>query len=236
MAKMTHCVFCGKELSDGLFKGDANYLSVTKMRSVPCCDDCCKTFDMNDKRETARFTTKLENYMKANGIRKLNDAQVAELYLTYFREREENIARNGLNKLTEYSCFFRYGEEGLFCTEEVLRGSVDSIKAQIKLIDRQQKGIANAFGAEDVSQLRYRLTSKLGNHLRLFSNTFLFEVHLNDPKVMTYSPSVTYFSARGIGILPFMMRKHAEEMAECYMLELKGCIGSHVPVEKVKKF
>ena len=182
------------------------------------------------------FRSKVENYKKANRIHKLTDKDVLDLYMTYFREREANIACNGSNQLTHYSAFFRHNENGRFCTEEVERGSVDSIKAQIKLIDRQQEGIVSSFGAEDVTQLQYRLTSKLGNNLQWFGNTFLFEVHLNDPKVMTYRPSVTYFTTRGIGILPFMMRKRAEEKAELYMLALRNCIGTNVPVEKVKKF
>ena len=235
MAKTTNCVFCGKELTTGFFSGSANSIHVGDGKMIDCCDDCYNTYHL-DSLEAKRFEAKLENYKKANNIRKLSKEQLFELYMIYFREREENIARNGMGKLIDHSCFFRYGENGLFTTEEVLRGSVDSIRAQVKLIDRQQKGIENAFSAEDVSELRYRLTSKLGNDLRWFGNTFLFEVHLNDPKIMTYKPSVTYFTTRGIGIFPFMMRKRAEEMAERYMLELKAHIGSKLPVQKVKKF
>lgn len=236
MAKTVKCTICGKELNAGFFSYDAQKLYITKYDGITCCEDCCKTYVLPNSLETTRFLNKLENYKKANRIRKLEEQELARLYMIYFRERQAHIARNGRGSATAFAGFFCHDNNGRFSVEEVNRSHVMSVCDMEVLMQQQRMGMETTFDAGDISQIRYCMTSKPGTPTENGDNVYVFEVWLNDPAIMTYKPTVTYALASGRALFTRKEKQQAEQTMEVFMEAFRNATGSQLPVQRVKKF
>lgn len=233
MAKTVNCAFCGKELKTGLFTGNA-YSIFVGGTEITCCEHCWEAWNVLDKRESKRFDAKVANYMKANRKRRLTEAEAMELYKLYLAEREAYRKRSGQDALTESIGFFQYSEDGCFSVAEFEQGSVISSNDMAKVFDVQEEKAVCAFRSEDISRLEYRKVDKLGTSINFFKTAYLYEVRLNDPAVMTYKPSVTYFVTWGTALLPHKQAKKAEDQLLTCLDLLKKFTGSTVPVRRIK--
>lgn len=234
MAKTVKCAFCGKEMKAGLFSGEDFPLHATEFDYITCCEHCCKAYTIGDKREIKRFSAKVENYKKITGKRKLTQEELAKLYDTYFAEMNACKARNGQERLAEFAGYFHYNENGYFAVEEFELGSVITSGDMSRAIDRQAVPGICAFSGEDISRLEYRLADKLGTSAGTFTDAYLFEVRLNDPRKLSYRPCITYFVTRGSALLPHKRAQQAEASLVDVLNVLKRMTGTSARIVKIK--
>ena len=234
MAKMVKCKFCGKEMKDSFFSGDAFYLNMGGNVSVPCCEDCYKQYGLGSKIEEKRFNSKVENFKKSNGKRKLTDEEQETLYITYYNEMKDYKEKEASATLIDLG-YFKSNEDGLFSVAEFVLGSVTSGKEIINAIDKVTEEAVGVFDRSDISCLEYRLTDKLGSDTgKAMTTAYVFEVRLNDPRVMTYKPCVTYVVATGTAFLPHRRKEKAEESVIATLNVLKKATGAMVQITKIK--
>lgn len=231
---MIRCKFCGKEMKDSFFSNEVFYLSMAEGTAVPCCEDCCKQYGLGSKDEEKRFQAKVVNYKKSNGKRKLTDAEIEALYMTYYNEMKAYKEKNAGVILSDLG-YFRNNDEGFFSVAEFALGSVSSAKEMANAIDRVTDDAIGVFDQNDISCLEYRLTDKLGTDTgTALTSAYVFEVRLNDPAVMTYKPCVTYLVAYGKAFLPHKRKEQAEESMISVLNVLKKATGTTAQIVKIK--
>lgn len=234
MAKMVKCKFCGKEMKDSFFSAEVSYLNMGEDVSVPCCEDCFRQYELGSKDEENRFKAKVANYKKSNGKRKLTDAEQEALYITYYNEMKTYKAKNANVTLNELG-YFKTNEDGFFSVAEFALGSVTSSKEIANAIDKVTDDAVGAFDKTDISCLKYRLTDKLGTDTgKAMTTAYVFEVLLNDPRVMTYKPCVTYVVGTGTAFLPHKRKEQAEESVLSVLNALKKATGTPMQIVKNK--
>ena len=234
MAKMVKCKFCGKEMKDSFFSSDVFYLSMGEDVSVHCCEDCYKQYGLGSKDEEKRFKAKVANYKKSNGKRKLTDAEQEALYITYYNEMKAYEAKNAGVTLNDLG-YFKANEDGFFSIAEFALGSVIFSKEIANAIDKVTDEAIGVFDRTDISCLEYRLTDKLGTDTgKAMTTAYVFEVLLNDPRVMTYKPCVTYVVATGTAFLPHKRKEQAEESVISALNVLKKTTGAMAQIVKIK--
>ncbi len=234
MAKTINCAFCGKEMNKGFFNSEVCNLSASDIDLIYCCDSCHDHYKLDNKHEQKRFETKVINYKKSNGKRKLTQQELAKLYVTYFTEMNTYKEKKTDNDL-DFLGYFYYNDNGQFYTNELVLGSVISTGDMAKTFDKLAAPAVCTFEGEDISRLEYRITSKLGSDTgKAFTTAYLFEIHFNDPKEMTYRPSIAYFTSTGTAFLPHKRLKKAEERIIESLSFLKNKTGTSAKITKIK--
>ena len=233
MAKITNCEICGREMTSGFFTGENEYLD-TGAEMLNCCPDCCAKYRISDKKERTRFAVKLENYKKANKIRKLSNAELAQLYLKYFREMQAYQQERADIRLPNFLGFYRSNEEGWFFMQEANPKDISLDRQIYKAADRQGDPALCAFRGDEISLLEYRLVNSVLVTGSLFRFTGIYEVRLNDPREMTYKPCVTYVVSTGKAFFPFNQKKKAEMAVQAVLRLLKKETGTNAVIRKFK--
>lgn len=234
MAKMIKCKFCGKEIKDSFFSNEVFYLNMGECVSIPCCEECYKQYSLGSKDEEKRFEAKVANYKKSNGKRRLTDAEQESLYNTYYNEMKAYKAKNAGATLNNLG-YFKASEDGFFSVAEFALGSVTSSKEIANAIDKVTDDAIGVFDRNDISRLEYRFTDKLGTDTgKAMTTAYVFEIFLNDPRVMSYKPCVTYFVATGTGFLPHKRKEQAEESMISTLNVLKKATGTMAQIVKIK--
>ncbi|MBO5741174.1 MAG: hypothetical protein J6R54_04245, partial [Bacteroidaceae bacterium] len=114
-------------------------------------------------------------------------------------------------------------------------GSVIFSKEIANAIDKVTDDAIGVFDRTDISCLEYRLTDKLGTDTgKAMTTAYVFEVLLNDPRVMTYKPCVTYVVATGTAFLPHKRKEQAEESVISTLNVLKKTTGAMAQIVKIK--
>lgn len=233
MAKLTNCVFCNKELTKGFFSEDVERIDLGG-GSLTCCTDCYKKYRGDAKRIRKRFGTKIENLKKA-GKRKLSENELAEMFLLYLKEEAEQIAKCGEEEPEKFVSFFGVNEKGYFSVKEQPISAVNTdvtARQMIKTIKKSDDFDSVCFDKDDITKLEFRPTG-VGDTLTLFSTAYSYEIRLNDEKVLTYKPCIAKIAVVGQGLFT---RKSADKQLYKMLEVFRMCIGSDLPVTKVKKF
>lgn len=234
MAKTVKCAFCGKEMVTGFFKGEDMALDLGD-EYITCCAACHGHYALESKQERNRFKAKLSNYKKSNGKRKLTESELVALYNTYVTERQAYQQRSAQAGKLESLGYFYCNDAGAYYVAEFELGSVTSSRDMAKAIDHLEEPAICAFGGNDISCLEYRTVDKLGVDTgKALTTAYLFEIRLNDPRQMSYKPSVTYLVARGTAFLPHKRLQAAEECAMNALNILKRATGTSAKIVKVK--
>ena len=141
MAKVINCAFCGKELTMGLFKGDACAISCNIDVSITCCEDCKNKYGKENVFGHERFGAKICNYKKNNKL-KLSEKEIANLFIEYLSQQEKQKERTGAEIVSEFQGFFTYNENGYFGVREFQQGfwnrdinTKDMVKSMKKSMD-----------------------------------------------------------------------------------------------------
>ena len=66
------------------------------------------------------------------------------------------------------------------------------------------------------------------------TTAYVFEVLLNDPRIMTYRPCVTYVVATGTAFLPHKRKEQAEGSVISALNVLKKATGAMAQIAKIK--
>lgn len=234
MAKTTNCVFCGKEMTTGFFKGDSSWISLGD-EIVDCCEDCRAKYAQNAKRVEKRFGVKLENYKKATK-KKPTPSALVNFFLRYLDEEAEQLARCGEITTKEDAGYFALDtDKQYFAVREFPLGTDTTSGQMSKSITKAEDVGKVWFSKEDITKLEYR-TTFIGNSTGLFSTAYSFEVRFNDEKEMTYKPCIARMTFVGTGLFPHTQKKKAKQMCAGALTLLKVRIGSDIPVTEVKRF
>ena len=235
MAKTVTCAFCGKEITKGMFRGDAKSLCAGGLDYITCCEDCMEKYQIKDMDEVKRFEAKYLNYKKANKIKKLSQEEMAALYRDYVEEMYYYHRRNGTVVLNNNIGFFRYNDEGCFSVAESQVIKLVAASDMRKLIDNMEKVCKCAFTGEDISRLEYRIVDKMGeDYGKMLNTAYLFEVHFNDPRVLTYKPTMLHYVMTGEALLKMNRRKKAEDSLVSVLNTIKKKTGSRARIVKIK--
>lgn len=236
MAKIRHCVFCGKEITTGFFRGTANDLYLSEYQSVRCCDDCYEKYASKVEKIKDRFGVKVENY-NISSKKDIDEITLAGAFIRYLAEEKDQYERCG--EIEDYVFLgpFAYNKEnGYFYIREFKQG--DSFSVQKKINNLTESMITGDvwFSKDDISRIEFRITDTFGESAGAFSTIYEFDVRFNDEKNITYKPCITKMYFEGKGFLPSAHKKEAK--LECIrQLELfKSIIGSNLPIIEVKKF
>lgn len=234
MAKTTNCVFCGKELKSGLFRGDDYALTIGD-GYVTCCEECLDTYSDDAKRHKKRLIVKLENLKRASKRKKISEKELAEMYMVYRKEEETQMEKCGAQIPTDILGCFVYGDRGGFAVKEQKTGFANSditAKDMVKTLDKADEYDCFFFDKEDITKLEYRPAGS-GSGLTMFSAAFAYEIRLNDEKVLTYKPCIAKMAVVGTGLFK---RKSADKNMYLFLNLFRKRIGSDLPIVKVKKF
>lgn len=233
MAKTTTCAFCGKEVTTGIFGGDAMTLTVDFHDAI-CCQDCYEQYRKDVNRIKKRLKVKLENYVIATGNRKLDSKFVADVILRYLAEEKEQIARCGtISNATDMGYYVVDREKGYFAMREFERGSDITTGQTVRNMKRAEDVGEVWFSKEDVTRMEYT-TTLAGDILNLFSTAYTFEIRFNDEKNITYKPCITRLTFVGKGFFPHNQKQNAKDQCAAVLKNLKDIIGADVPVVYVK--
>lgn len=234
MAKTVNCVFCGKEMTRGMFSGDAASLELSKHTLVDCCDECRAKYEKEAKRIRKRFTIKVENWQKSTR-KKMDHQTMAQNFLLYLQQEQEQLARCGRIETAESAGYFLWDGKQHFAVRET-ELDFDVLYHEFKKTDKHYEDVEPVwFSKEDITCLQYR-TQKVGRSMGLFTSAYSFEVRLNDEKEFSFKPAITKMSFAGTGLFPHTQRKKAKAMCEAALVALAIAIGSDISVEYVKKF
>ncbi len=235
MAKVTNCAFCGKEITAGLFKGDAVLLNVG-LQILSCCEECYKKYQPIYEQYKDRFELKLENLKKSS--KKISHTDIAKMFIKYIDEAkqyEENSIEKDVDLFTSFFAYNSNGEQ-YFSVKEFGKGWLNSditAKDMVKSINAAQNEANIFFDKEDITKIEYAKMG-IGDPLGLFSVAYTFTIRLNDENVMTYKPCITRaaFIGHGFG---FGYRRSAEKKLIKVLNEFKRIVGSDLPIVKVRK-
>ena len=233
MAKKTNCVFCNKELTKGLFKGDDCLLD-TGAGLLTCCEDCYSQYQADEKRRSKRFGIKVENLKRA-AKRKVSEKELAEMYRVYVEEEQRQFEKCGRQAVDNHMIWFGFNNRKFFAVKEQATGFINSdvtAKEISKSIKKSEDYDSLCFDSDDITKLEFRPVGT-GSSLKGFSKMYSYEIRLNDEKVLTYKPCIARTFAIGTGLFP---RKKAEELMYTELKLFKERIGSTLPITKVKKF
>lgn len=234
MAKSTNCAFCGKEITKGFLKGDAEYLSFNLEIGVTCCPDCEKMYGKESVSGHERFGAKIYNYKKARKI-KLSEKEIAHMFLQYLRDEEAQKAKYGNEIPDGHYSFFSYNPNGCFCVREFQSGFVNSdvsAKDMIKSMEKSYNYDSYMFDKNDITKIQYRRKS-MGDPLGLFSVAYSYDIILNDEKEFSYKPCLTRTAMIGRG-LPFMKGWSADKKIKKELELFKSLINSDLPIKKAR--
>ena len=237
MAKVEKCVFCGAEVTTGMFKGTAEYFEIADAM-LPCCPDCHKTVSEEIAESQSRISAKIKNFKKSSKV-KLSNADIATLIRKY-QEEEKQYAEKTEYEEPELFCeFYCFNKNGHFTVREFeLYGSSGGGNVTSMSFDKQLSQLCNSFlfTKDDITKIEYRFTSWHGDSTGLFSEAHSIEIRLNDEKKFTYKPCVTRMAVVGKGLFPNLAKKNAEKQVVEVLKKFKETIGSDLPIVKVKKF
>ena len=236
MAKTVHCVFCGKELTTGLFKGTSEELEIAELVYLTCCHDCKEALEETAKEERERFTTKLGNYKRATG-KKPKGAELAQLYTTYLQERSR-LGEVPCGEIAGFNRFYWVTTDGMFAVRETKTGFVNSdVSAKDMVKSLEMAGDVDSFvvSKDEIDRIEYRQVG-IGEPLGLFNIAYSFEIRLNDEKVITYKPCITRTAMLGKGFCGLFNKRSARKQMEKLLGEFKEHIGSDLPIVRVRKF
>lgn len=234
MAKTVKCAFCGKEMVTGFFKGEDWKVNLGGVL-ISCCDDCYRHFELDNKIENDRFNIKMENYKKTNKIRKISESDALKLYHTYFKQMKAYRKRSEQAGELKFLGFFHANENGYVSTTEFRLGSVSSGRDMEKAMKQCGNPAVAAFDGRDISRIEYRVVNKLGvDAEKPNTSAFAFEVRLNDPREMTYRPSVVYFVFTGTAFLAHAQLRQAEEYLLATLCLLQRASGTTAQIVKMK--
>jgi hypothetical protein len=231
MAKTTNCVFCGKELTKGLFNGNVERLEIGKTFGLTCCADCLAKYKEIAEGQGERFNIKLENYKRSTG-KKLSEQEIANLFVDYVQEYN-NHSSGELKLLGDFSHFFHYNQNGEFSVHEFGLGffkSDVSAKDMVKSKAMAALPDFNAFTKDDITKIEYAKVG-IGDPLGLFTIAYSFNIRLNDEYTLTYKPGITRaaFIGHGFG---FGYYRSAEKKLLRELENFKRIIGSDLPIVK----
>ena len=228
MAKTTHCIFCGKEMTSGFFSGTANSIYLTDVDSVECCDDCCEKYANEAKRIKKRFTTKIEN-CKASTKKKIDSLTLAAAFVRYLNEEKEQIERCGkIGERLDGGSFSFDKSRKHFAVHEYQLGNTVSTKSKIKNLNTSSDVGEVWFSKDDITKLEYRITDGFGTSVGFFSTIYEFDVRFNDEKNITYKPCITKMYFKGSGLFPHSQKKKAKLQCAQELEMLKKLIGSEL--------
>lgn len=233
MAKTTNCVFCGKELKTGFFKGDDFFLD-TGAGSITCCEACHDKYRDEMKRHKERFGTKVDNLKNASK-RRLSEKELAEMYLQYTAEEQKQLAKCGTETADQYRIWFSFNDRRYFGMKELRVGAGNndvSAKQMLKTLDKTTQYDSLCFDKDDVTKLEFRQAG-IGSTLSLFATAYSYEIRLNDEKILTYKPCITKTMVVGKGLFT---KKAAEKQMYTLLETFKREVGVDLPIVKVKKF
>ena len=232
MAKTTKCAFCGKEVTKGLFTGNAEELQLSQ--TIVCCKSCYDKFSAAIADKEYRIKNKIEN-MKRSAKVKLSGEEIAKLVNKYLAEETQQKEKAGNQELDRFSAFFAYNEAGFFTVREFQMSGLLSDDESSSITETQfVDGVP--FDKNDITRIEYRKATKVGHSTSLFSELHAFELRLNDEKVFTYKPCITKAVVGGKGLLPFLAAKNAEKRFVEQLQQFKQVIGTELPIVKVNKF
>ena len=235
MAKLVKCPFCGKEMTKGMIRGDAQLLDIARYQNVHACPECYEKLHREAKFHKERFSKKIENYAWERRIR-LTEDLVASLYKDYladYRCRKEALACDAPRK---YGYFFLFDENGRFGVNE---GALDfvgqdiSAKDKLKTLKKAEDCEVFGFTAEDVGCLEFRLRNS--EFIGLFKKCYSLEIRLNHEKRMTYRPVFVKTVVVGKGFA-FGYRKGAKKQAIQLLESFRRAVGIPHPIREVKNF
>lgn len=239
MAKVTNCAFCGKEVTSGLFKGDAEYLNVG-LRILNCCEECHKKYEAEFEQYKERFEVKLENLQKSKKG-KISSPDLAKMFVQYIDEAKQYEESSREKSVDLFTAFYGHNSNGEqhFSVKEFGKGlsssdvtPKDMVKSISASCDEAEES-ATFFDKNDITKIEYAKTG-VGYQLGLFTAAYSFAIRLNDESVMTYKPCITRaaFIGHGFG---FGYRRSAEKKLIKVLNEFKKTIGSDLPIVKVRK-
>lgn len=237
MAKVEKCVFCGAEVTTGMFKGTVEYFDIADA-SLPCCPNCHKTVSEEISESQDRISAKIKNLRNSSNIR-LSNADIAALIKKYQEEEKQYAEKTEYEKPKLFGEFYCYNENGHFTVREFAQyGSLDSATKVSMALDKKLSLYCNSFlfTKDDITKIEYRFTSWHGDSAGLFSEAHSIEIRLNDEKKFTYKPCITRMSVIGKGLMPNFAKKNAEKQVIEALKKFKAIIGSDLPIVKVKKF
>lgn len=235
MAKTTNCAFCGKELTKGLFNGNAEKLEIGTTLGLTCCADCLAKYKAAAEEHRERFNTKLENFKKATR-KKPTEREIAEMFMRYTDECKRNNPTDNLKILGNFSHFFHYGDNGEFGVKEFGLGFFKSDVSAKSMVESKIAASLldlNVFTKDDITKIEYAKAG-IGDPLGLFSIAYSFNIRLNDEFVLTYKPCITRaaFIGRGFG---FGYYRSAQKKLVRELENFKRIIGSDLPIVRVGK-
>lgn len=234
MAKTKVCVFCGKEYQDKLFgSSEGGLLQLGKGDTeifLNCCNECNKKYEEKANQEGQRFSVKLANLKKATKT-KPSESEIAKMFCAYLSEKTGYPDYTGEQGLPISFCFI--SPDGHFCMTEFCNSKSNySAKQHLKSFDNILTYDKNhMFSAKDVSRIEYCQVGKESSGL--FSTVVIYDIRLNDEKVMTYKPCIGRFYVVGKGISQV---KSAEKELLRLINVFKSKVGVNLPITKVKKF
>lgn len=234
MAIETNCIFCGKEIVKGFFKGESKRITFGAAPALICCEDCFSKYDRGI--ENCRFGTKYETLVK-HSKKKYTEKEEAELYLRYIEEERQQLEKCGGEVPEIFLGFAGYNTKGYFTVREFGQGFLNQdvgAKAMVKSLKKaKQDTWCCCFDKNDITKLEYYQDGG-SEVLNLTSQAFSFGIRLNDESVMTYKPCITRMAVIGKGLF-FGYKKSAEKEIIKQLQFFKEQIGSDLPIIKGKK-
>ena len=235
MARTTNCLFCGKEVKKGLFSSEHQWMEFGTGDLYDCCEECYEKYGKDPKKDRKRFAMKLDTIQRTKKI-KFSDAEVIQMYLTYRREREEQLAKIPVVGKATTVAFFTITEEGLFSVREsgkgLLNRDVDADDME-KTLCKAGKTDCHYFDKNDVTKIEYAFSGS-GSYVGLFRKAYSFVIRLNDETVMTYKPCLTKTAVLTKFML-FGYKKEAERQLMIQLLAFTMAIGTDLTPVRVKK-
>ena len=241
MAKLKQCPFCGKEYKDGFFTSEGGYLDFSKQVkgdescSLACCSDCKSKYDNLAKKIGPRFSAKVANLKKLSK-KKISDEDICFMIKQYYNEHfnHESIVVNDVDTIPIMFGFVT--KDGKFFIPEfdTTNNNYNTDKGADRIIDMQFSQPKDCgeflFTKDDISRLEYK---KIYKDKYMGKGLFIYEICFNDPRIMTYKPTLTrcLIIEKGFGL-----DNKADKAIESLLDTLQACIGSNLPIKKVSSY
>ena len=241
MEKMKQCPFCGKEYKDGFFSSEGGYLSFGKQVKgdesfgISCCSDCNSKYESLVEKIGPRFSAKVANLKKLSK-KKLSEEDICLMFKHYYEEyfNHESINLNDADTIPMMFGF--YTKDGKFFVPEfdTTNTNYSSDKGADLILNKQLGQPKDCgeylFSKDDVSRIEYK---KIYKDKYMGHGIFIYEICFNDPRVMTYKPTLTrcVIVEKGFGL-----DAKADKAMEELLNGLNAAIGSNLPIKKVSSY
>lgn len=241
MAKLKQCPFCGNEYKDGFFSSEGRYLSFGKQMKgdesfgISCCSDCNSKYENLVAKIGPRFSAKISNLKKISK-KKLSEEEICSMFKQYYDEyfNHESISVDDGDTIPIMFGFVTKGGKFFIPEFDTTNSDYNTDKGADRIIDMQFSQPKDCgeflFTKDDISRMEYK---KIYKDKYMGKGLFVYEICFNDPRIMTYKPTLTrcLIIEKGFGL-----DTKADKAIESLLSTLQTSIGSNLPIKKVSSY